>query len=562
MKRVVAGLVVALGLSGGPACNSAKPMADAGVPVAAEAVAPAPARLVAEFALRKPKETWAAVRTGIGGTVSLLADSPAQVIANAAGVDSQLAAELLHDAPIVGVVSVTEAHDPVVLVALQFANPAKAFADAGVKAPLAFLPASPAAAATGLRAAVDKRGYLLIAAGPSATEDEVKRLAPYLLTKVAVDARAPVSLVGAWASRRAEAGLWVTGRDALGPEAKRNLELSITNAKTALEAADKRKRESKGGRAPDFGDAAPLIAKLVESKDDAVKLLDQSAQVTAYVGVRDGEFIADVDVAPTAGGPLAAMLKGSKTCAANALGDEPRQSVAAYFTCEAVGDRRKSVGSQVALIADVIGSRGPEERRALEALAKSWPDARSDAITASVVLAGDDGLPFARVVSALGSVASADAARTTVRELLARPLVADALHVKLGSEKPIGDATYAIALRRRSPPKDVQIVWSTARDQLFIAALPHAGAEQIAAVRAPKTRLSEVSAVSRELKVLGKETLAALVLQPLLAMVSKRQPTAQAAMLSLSRDQASGHAVVRLLVNTDLARELIKLRTE
>jgi hypothetical protein len=516
--------------------------------------------LVAEFALRKPKEAWAAVRTGIGGTVSLLADSPAQVIANAAGVDSQIVSELLQDAPIAGVVSVTEAHDPVVVLALAFANPARVLADAGAKAALTFLPAKDAQA--GMRAAVAKRGYLVIGVGVSATEDEVTRLAPYLLTKVTLDARAPVSLAGTLASRRMEAGLWVTGREALGPEAKRNLELSIGNAKVALEAADKRKRESKGGRVPDFGDAEPLIAKLVESKDGAIKMIDQLAQVTAYVGVRDGEFVADIDGAPSAGGEFGERLKGSKTCAADAIGQEPHQSVAAYFVCESAGDRKKSAESQVALIANVIGSRGPDEKRLLAAFAKAWPEARGDELTASLVLAADKGTPSLRVLSPLGNVASADAARAALRDLLARPFVADALHLKVGAEKKVAEATYAIALKRRVPPKDLQLVWSTDRGQLLIAALHRADVETIAAVREPKAKLSELSTLSRELKVLGKDALAALVLQPLLAMVTKQQPTPQAAMVSLSRDRESGHAVLRLLLSTGLARDLIKLRSE
>ena len=560
MKRIVVGFLGALCLSSGLACNSAKPTTDAAVPISAVVAAPAPARLVAEFTLRKPKEAWAAVRTGIGGTVSLLADSPAQVIANAAGIDTQLASELLQDAPIAGVVSVTEGHDPVVVLALQLANPEKVLADAGVKAALTFLPTKEAL--TGMRAAVAKSGYLMISFGPAATEEEVKRLSPYLLTKVAVDARTPVSLAGSLASRRMESGLWVTGREALGPEAKRNLELSIANVKAMLEAADKRKRESKGGRVPDFGDAAPLIAKLVATKDAAVNGIDQLAQVSAFAGVRDGEFVVDVDLDPKAGGVFGAMLKGSKTCAADAIGQEPQQSVVAYFDCESAGDRKKIAEAQVGLITSVIGSRGPEEKKLLEALAKAWPEARGDELTASLVLAGDDGAPSVRVLSPLGNVASADAARATLRDLLGRPLVADALHVKLGIEKKVGDGTHMISLKRKSPPKEVQIVWSTDRSQLLIAALQHADAGKVAALRSPRAKLSDVSTLSRELKVLGKDVLAALVLQPLLATVTKPQLTPQAAMLSLSRDQASGHAVVRLLLHTALARELIKLRTE
>ena len=556
MKRIAAGLWVCL--LTGIACDSAKPNPDAGSYSAPLVAAPMPARLVAEFALRNPKETWAAFRSGIGGTVSLLADSPAQVLANLAAIEPQLSAELLQDAPIAGVISVTEGHDPVVVVALPFANPAKVLADAGVSTggDLVFLPPK----AGGTCAAIAKRGYLLIGMGAGSGDEELKRLSPYLLTKVAASARVPANPSGPMSKRRTEGGLWVTGREALTVEAKRNIELSISNATLTLEAANKRQREAKGGRAPDFGDAEPLIAKLVESKDALVKIVDQITQVNAFVGVRDGELVADVELEPRAGGEFDAILKSSKTCAADAIGEEPQQSVAAYFVCESESDRKKSAEAQVGLIANVLGNRGAEEKKLLEVFAKAWPDARGDELTVSLSLAGDDGAPSFRVLSPLGHAEAADAARGALRTLLGRPLVADALHAKLSGEKKVEAGTYALSLKRKTSPKEVAIVWSTDRNQLLIAGAQHIDAAKVAALRVAKTKLIGASTLSRELKVLGKDALAALVLQPLLLTVTKQQLAPQIAMVSFSRDVASGHAVVRLVMQAALARELIKLR--
>ena len=542
------------------ACDSARPVAaDAGAVAVPVVAAPMPDRLVAEFTLRNPKEAWGAFRSGIGGTVNLLADSPAQVIANAVGVDPGISAALLQDAPIVGLVSSTEGHDPLVVLAVELGNVGKVLSDAGAPPSSgALVPLSSKGA--GMRVAIAKRGYLIVGIGAGATDDELQRLSPYLLTKVAVDARRPVVLAGSIANRRTETGLWITGRDALMVEGKRNVELNVSAAKTALEDADKRQREAKGGRAPDFGDPEALIAKLVEGKDTLIKLVDQLAQVNAFVGSRDGEFVVDVELDPKPGSEFETTVKTSKTCAADAIGDEPQQSVVAYLVCESESDRKKSADAQVALVANVLGNRGGEEKKIIQVLAKTWADARGDRLTASLTLTGEDGRSF-RIISPLGRVESADAARAALRDLWKRPLVSDALHAKFGGEQKLEGGTYALSIKRKTAPKELQVIWSTDHNQLLIAGTENVDASKIATLRSPKTKLIDAGTLSRELKLLDKDVLTAVVVQPLLVMVTKQQLTPQASMLSLSRDPSSERLVARAVMPMALARELIKLRT-
>jgi len=584
-------LVCALPLGACKGCEDGGSGADAAeTATIIAAPVPAPEGHLADLYVATPNATWARIQRGVGGAVGILPASAGGIVCALAGFDPGVAAEIDGAAPVHGVVS----GDPVRpswALAMKVIEPRKARAvllDADTARFTAReVPLGPGSRASDLTElapkvaaepgapalALTRSGYLVIAS----RAEELPRLGPYLVRTLPARAAPGQAAIVVDVPRSALAGV-------LGPR----LGELWTSARGYLLAADERSRHEHGGKAPDFGDPATIVAALDGWVTRRTAVLADLQRVRLSIDVPEEGISLLATLTPQVEGPAARWVAAMQTGDGALVAGLPATSALAISLRDR-DDDAKAQGTDLekAMLA-ALGPRLPEAdaKRVSSALA-DWTSARGEVVAASLQWDEPRGVA---VVAPLRDEAAATRSVRSVLELSRASPFKDMLRVRdvtFTTEEASGLGTLQLATITRdapsSPPSPSArgdagalagarpgkarvapygVAWVAGGSRLTVAVSEAAPALLRASAR-PERKLGDEPAIAASLRAIGGGASTLVVAQPLRFDPSRANLPAAPLVLALGRGRAapgveSKDAFLRADVAFALLRDLAR----
>lgn len=384
-----------------------------------EAPVPTPDGLLGEVVLSAPGSTWSKVQQRVGGPLAILPMTFGGLVCTWAGLDSALANDVDGVSPAFVVVG-GKATEPGFVLAVKIADDRHVrsvlfdgetaryraredgglvFAD-GKGGPLTY------------PVALTKNGWLVV----GKSEGDVKSLAAYAtrtlpqrpLPKEALVADLPRPLF-----------VHLAGK----------LEAMWKGLAADLEDADQRARKAHGGRPPDFGDPAAVIAQIDGFTGRRLAELRDVSKAHVTADVDEGGLRAELVLTPSGeGGPLARYLSGvTPGAAAPVLGASGDAEVAVLLRDDAKSRAADAQALDTA-VTSALGGRLPEaDKKKVGQMLADWQKGRSDELVVTLTRAPAKGAVLRT------RVADREALQRALRALpdvLKLPAIKDPLHIK------------------------------------------------------------------------------------------------------------------------------------
>ncbi len=566
LARGLAYLLLGTGLGACGSCGkSDEPTKTESAAATAEAPAevPVPDDLLAEVSVLTPNVTWRRVQSGIGGAIGVMPQNMGTVVCSLAGIDIGLGASI-DGASSAFVTFGGEPENPSWVIAVKVVEARKArdvLLDsetakyvAKEEAGLTLLSAKGAAPSSAGGLALDSSGFLLVGKDEAA----VRKLGPY--TARSLSRKAPhTSAVHVDVMPKALSG-----------KVRTALEKRWQAFAVDLLADDAKMRDSRGGRAPDFGDPKAIVAvadAFVQRRLSALASLTKLA-IEFDADAEDLHLRADAD-GPVADGGLDPMTVGEIA----PLLDLPQDTIAAVLT-RSRGDERVADAKDVesALLAS-LGSRLPDaEGKKLHAALDDFAKGRGDALT----VFGLGGERKAKGLVLRTETKGSDAAPRAVAQiadLLRAPVFKEPLRIK-SAQRSTGEArgvgkcdTLDVTIEGKGKLADTKLglAWGVshapAAEGQLVAALGDIPLELITRGATPEQKIGGDKVLAPYITALGKEASFVFFAQPFLVDQSKPiAPSPVVLAWGTGGDPSSrpGARWFRLDVSDRVMRELLK----
>ncbi len=536
-------------------------IADAGAK--ASASVPAPAGLLGEAILSTPGGTWSKVQQRVGGPLAILPMSFGGLVCTWAGLDPTLGNDVDGVAPAY-VVMGGKPEDPGFVLAVKLADERHArsvlfdgdvsrfkaradgdlvFAD-GKTGPLTY------------PVALTKNGYLVV----GKTDADVRDLAAYAtrtmptkpIPKEALVADLPRPLFGALAAK---------------------LEAMWKGLAGDLDDADKRARKAHGGRPPDFGDPAAVLAQVDAFTGRRLAELRDVSRARLTVDLEEAGLRAEATLTPTDdASPLARYLGGVKPGAAAPILGASGDSEVAVLLRDDPKSRIEDAKSLDAAVAAALGGRLPDEgKKRLTTLLEDWQRGRSDEMVVTFTRAPAKGAVLRTKVA---DRAALERALRAVPDVLKLPALKEPLRIQDVTTKTVDvdgvgkveQITAELAQPKPEPgpaakkrpdpgPKAYGLAWLIKDDAAVVGAGEDPG-KVLASLGKVERTLGDDRVFSAPVNAVGEGVSFALVAQPL-----KLDPTrlgATPAPVVVTWGKKDKDAVLRAWVAAPILKELVK----
>ncbi|MCC6647605.1 MAG: hypothetical protein IT374_18795 [Polyangiaceae bacterium] len=371
MRRLLPHLL-ALSVAAAAGCKDTPSLGPA--PAASMAPVPEPAGLVAEVMIPKPGQTWARLRTLVGGPAAMLPQSFGMGAAMLLGLSPKVAELIDAEVPAVGAVT-SDGKVELAVLAIHVRDGQKVIDDmtAGPQAKhLARVDAvskvtliEPKPGETSLNASMGVTGnFLLLAYAP----DALLKVGPYAARTVSTRAMPPEDVVV------------VSRREALGGPVRARVRGWWSEAKKTLEEADQRDRERHGGAAPTFADPKAAVAKADQTFTSLFALLGDLSEARVALTVDDaGAHVASRVVPGSKDGPASIEIGALTVGDARPLAELPEEVSLAMLSRDSQELRKRGADDQLVAIDNLFqGKLGDDDKKRVRALLDTWSQGRGD----------------------------------------------------------------------------------------------------------------------------------------------------------------------------------------
>lgn len=301
--RLALALLLACALA---ACSSCGKDEQAPAPGASAAVdlspVPEPEGLVAELFVAKPDQTWKRIRALAGGPVNLLPANYPVLVTTLLGLPPTSAGAFDADVASVGAVVSPAPDQLAVVLGIHVKSGRELIAALTTGNDPRF--AAKMDAASGVTLLEPKRGAVDMALGmvgnhliAAQTEDHLKRFGPFV-ARTLPKRELPAEGIVANVPKKALSG----------PLAKK-VRARWKAFSTELEQQDRKNREQRGGRAPDFGDPLVALRGVGAAVEGIAKALESSRHGRLVVLPRDDRLEARLELETEPGGDAARALE-------------------------------------------------------------------------------------------------------------------------------------------------------------------------------------------------------------------------------------------------------------
>jgi len=556
--------IVCIGLAASAAALGCTPKTEEVVDAGAKANAPvpAPAGLLGEAVLSTPNGTWTKAQQRIGGPLAILPMSFGGLVCTWAGLDPALGNDVDGIAPAY-VVMGGKPDEPGFVLAVKLADErhARSVLFDGEVARFKARPDGDLTFADGKTGpltypvALTKNGFLVV----GKTDADVRDLAAYAtrtmptkpVPREALVADLPRPLFGALAAK---------------------LEAMWKSLASDLDDADKRARKAHGGRPPDFGDPAAVLAQVDAFTGRRLAELRDVSRAKLVVDLDDAGLRAEAVLTPTdPASPLARYLGGVKPGAASPILGASGDSEVAVLLRDDPKARLEDAKSLDAAVAAALGGRLPDEgKKKLTALLEDWQRGRSDEMVVTFTRAPAKGAVLRTKVA---DRAALERALRAVPDVLKLPALKEPLRIQDVTTKTIDvdgvgkveQITAELAKPEPGPspgkkkpdagPRAYGLAWTIKDDAAVVGAGEDPG-KVLASLGKVERTLGDDRMFSAPVTAVGEGVSFALVAQPL-----KLDPTrlgAAPAPVVVTWGKKDNDAVLRAWVAAPLLKELVK----
>lgn len=557
---LAAAVLVVVGILVGRRMGPPSQVADAGHALES---GPAPTDLLANVWMGTPNASWTRLQRGVGGAMGILPPTLPGVLLALTDFDTDLANEVDGNAPMFGAVA-GDPGDPAFVLAGRLVHgvgevrgrllDAGSARFTGKDLPgMTLLVPRRKSAGTRLELAITDNGYLVVGRQTA----DLERLAPYVT----------VSLPEQRLASQHAATIRVS-HAALANVLKPRLTTAWNDAKASLLKAYERERAALG-RAPDFGDAAPIVAAIDSVVTRRLDVLADLESVNVTLDVTDDAISFDATLVPTnAAGPAGRWIETMKVGDASAVLALSAESALAVSFRDGEGEREEQAKQLEKTITEALGARLTAPNKVHDVLA-SITKARDEIFAASLSVGDPAG------VIVRGPVRDAAAAEKGISQFVDLAKVApfkDFLRVRdvtqatsevagLGRvstftvERDAKAASHGKADAGTSTPSNLGLAWLL-EDRVLSTAL---GSDPVVTLRAgakPERRLADEPTLARFIATLGSDASSVVVAQPL--KLSPKRTNLPTAPLALGVGKKDGSAGVHLEINDGLIRELAR----
>ncbi|MEI7894339.1 MAG: hypothetical protein WCI05_14690 [Myxococcales bacterium] len=526
MSRLLAAilLLLALSLNG---CRSRKPPPPPPTVQAATELAPAsaPERLLAEIAVLSPSSLWTQLQHAFGASLTAIAPTVDLLVCSAAGLDPALGELLDMDSPAYG--AVLENAGPLgFAIAVRVKDRTRletVLAESGTWSDKEGLKTFKSRKTLPLELAL-AGSYLVLASTPADLEQAsafvVATLARLPPPTGAVEARVPRAALGT---------LWTLAvREWSG-------------VKTMLLEQDKRMRDSHGGRPPDFGDPAALLAGVDAFIQRRLTVLADLDEARLRVEANDARVTLDVTLKPRPQGPAFAFFAAMRPGDLSPLRGVSADAAAVLVVRDDAAMRASDAADMGDFLERGLGPRlAKGDLKKLRRSLDGWAAGRGDWLTTSLVLGEGKSLAFR-------TPSENDAALSALRqglELAERPGFREPLKVLLSIQDQfrgtlgvpgLGGVDVVTFRRPKGRGKSWRVGWLKRQTEARVV-LTEGGTESLRAGLAPPRTLEDDPSMKR-LFGMTDVTFAFLV-QP--ARLEPGQGASEPAMLLHGRREGDG----------------------
>jgi hypothetical protein len=482
---------------------------------------PPPDKRLGDLVIATPDALWSKLQKGIGGAASLLPSTFGGVVCATTGLDLAFAPEIDGNAPAYGELAEGE-QGPVFAFAIKLVDARRArdaLVDSdtprfGAQEDGAITRLVPNRAHEGPSLALTKNGFLLVAHDDAA----LHALGPYAYRTLPTQPLPPHAL------------LLQVPRDALAGAVHDGIAHAWDATREAASAEDATQRAQHGGRDPDFGDAAAILATANGAVQSA--LLVEADLESARIGVDadDDAVHLDLTLTPKKGdGPASQALGRMRPGDPSPLASLPADTTLGVLFRDDTTTRTEDGAAVEASILRALGPRLHDaDAKELHEAVVDWSTSRGDWLAAGLSVVGGVS------VRALTPAPIADKATRAVREIVGLatlPAFADPLRSLLGIQGIVltdatipGVAHAAVAtFARETPPAGARrgglplgahlgMAWGVVDQDLRVVA-----GEDARALLAPAASTKTLAAdarVTAALRALGNEVSFALLAQP------------------------------------------------
>jgi hypothetical protein len=362
---------------------------DDGTPDAAAAVdmspVAAPEGVLAELYLSKPDETWKRMRALAGGAAMLLPASYPMLVTSMLGLAASVAGSIDPDVPTVGVVTSTSPEQASVVLAIHVKSGRELVAALSTGNDPMFRTSPDAASGITLLDPILPRGkqdlhlgvlgnYLIAAS----TRDELVRAGPFAARTLPTRDPKADGLIGT-----------LEGASLKGPIAS-TLRNRWKRVASELDAADRKKREQEGGRAPDFGDPKVALGKIGSTVEELIASIESSRRGRVSLVPLADRLDARIELEAEPGGALARALEGMVIGDLEPLLAMPNSTDLALFDRTSPEAREQSARSLAEGMAALLGERLAEpDRKRIARVTEELAKGRGDTSTYALLSTGD-----------------------------------------------------------------------------------------------------------------------------------------------------------------------------
>jgi hypothetical protein len=535
------------------------PFVDAGPK--AEAPVPAPDGLLGEGVLTAPNATWSKLQQRVGGPLAILPMTFGGLVCTWAGLDSALANDVDGVSPAF-IVASGKATEPGFVLAVKLADDRHArsvlfdgetaryrpredggvvFAD-GKNGPLTY------------PVALTKNGWLVV----GKSDGDVKALAAYA-TRTLPQRPLPKEALVADLPRPLFAH--VAGK----------LEALWKGFAADLEDADQRARKAHGGRPPDFGDPAAVIAQIDGFTGRRLAELRDVSKAHVTADVDEGGLRAELVLTPSGeGGPLARYLSGvTPGAAAPVLGASGDAEIALLLRDDAKSRAEDARALDTALTSALGGRLAEADKKKVGQMLADWQRGRSDELVVTLTRAPAKGAVLRTRVADREAL---QRALRAVPDVLKLPAIKEPLRIKeVTSKNPevaelgkVEEVVAELAPAKPDPhakkkpdpsPQAYGLAWAI-KDDVAVLGAGEDPARVLASLGKVERTLGDDRVLAGPVNNLGEGVSLVVVAQPL-----KLDPSrlgAPPAPVVVTWGKKGNEGVVRAFVASPVLKELVK----
>jgi hypothetical protein len=525
-----------------------------------------------------PNSSWGKLQRGIGGAAGILPATLPGVIVALSEVDVALGDELDGTAPMYGVAAGDPA-DPAFALAIKLVDPRRArglFAEGDT----ARYTGKQAAGMTLLvpnrasprdhrfEVAITNNGYLLM----GKTAADLTRLGPYT-TRTLPSRPLPAE----------SAAALDVPRSALQTLLKPKLESLWKEGKAFLLAQDERMRAERGGRAPDFGDPAAIIAALDAVLSPRVAIVGDLDHVRVALDIVDDAAVLTATLAPASGPANEARnwIDSMKLGDAAPVLSLPAATALAFSTRDGEPERVEQAKTLERAIASSLGPRLKDPGK-LHDVVEAMTKARDDSFALALDLDEPSGLLLRfpvrdanaqnKAIRGVFDLTRAEPFKDILHvrdvksatELLPGLGKVDVLTLVRGDAPKPGARSNAGGPRRAAPdagappgkpPAGFGAAWAIDHNALALAL----GPEPVVTLKIngkPDKRLADEPALRRFTTALGSNASTIIIGQPL--RLDPKRANLPTAPLGIGVGKKGSDAFVRVDIPTGLLREAVR----